>query len=83
MPAVGDRGPLVLPPLRLPAPLREYLRAEAAGGVVLMAAAALALGWANPPWRAAYDALWQTTLTVQVGRFAIGADLRHWSPTAS
>jgi NhaA family Na+:H+ antiporter len=78
MPAVGDRGPLALPPLRLPAPLREYLREEAAGGVVLMAAAALALGWANSPWRAAYDALWQTPLAVQLGRFAIAADLRHW-----
>jgi Na+:H+ antiporter, NhaA family len=78
MPAVGDRGPLALPPLRLPAPLREYLREEAAGGVVLMAAAALALGWANSPWRAAYDALWQTPMAVQLGRFAIQADLRHW-----
>jgi NhaA family Na+:H+ antiporter len=78
MPAVGDRGPLALPPLRLPAPLREYLREEAAGGVVLMAAAALALGWANSPWRAAYDALWQTPLAVRLGRFAIQADLRHW-----
>jgi Na+:H+ antiporter, NhaA family len=78
MPAVGDRRPLTRPPLRLPAPLREYLREEAAGGIVLMAAAALALGWANSPWRAAYDALWQTPLAVQLGRFAIQADLRHW-----
>ena len=58
--------------------LREFLREEAAGGVVLMAAAALALGWANSPWRAAYTALWQTPLAVQMGRFAIEADLRHW-----
>ena len=58
--------------------LREFLREEAAGGVVLMAAAALALGWANSPWRAAYTALWQTPLAVQLGRFAIEADLRHW-----
>ena len=43
MPATGDRGPLVPPPLRLPAPLREGLRDEAAGGVVLMVAAAVAL----------------------------------------
>jgi Na+:H+ antiporter, NhaA family len=74
----GDRGPLVPPPLRLPAPLREYLREEAAGGVVLMVAAAVALGWANSPWRAAYDALWETSLAVELGRFAIEADLRHW-----
>jgi NhaA family Na+:H+ antiporter len=78
MPASDDRGPQALPPLRLPAPLREYLREEAAGGVVLMAVAALALGWANSPWRAAYAALWQTQLAVQLGRFGIEADLRHW-----
>jgi NhaA family Na+:H+ antiporter len=78
MPAVGDRGPLVPAPLRLPAPLREYLREEAAGGVVLMVAAALALGWANSPWRAAYAALWETPLAVRLGRFGIEADLRHW-----
>jgi NhaA family Na+:H+ antiporter len=65
-------------PLRLPAALREYLREEAAGGIVLMAAAALALAWANSPWRAAYDTLWATPLAFQLGRFALHTDLRHW-----
>jgi len=78
MPTRDGRKPPAPPPLRLPAPLREYLREEAAGGVVLMAAAALALGWANSPWQAAYIALWQTPLAVQLGRFAIEADLRQW-----
>jgi Na+:H+ antiporter, NhaA family len=78
MPATDDRDPLVPPPLRLPAALREYLRAEAVGGVVLMVAAALALGWANSPWRAAYGALWATPLAVRLGRFGIDADLRRW-----
>ena len=72
------RKPLVPPPLRLPTPLREYLRDEAAGGVVLMVAAALALVWANSPWRASYTALWGTPLAVELGRFGIAADLRHW-----
>jgi NhaA family Na+:H+ antiporter len=78
MPATGDRKPLVPPPLRLPTPLREYLREESAGGVALMAAAALALAWANSPWRAAYDALWETGLAVPLGRLSLEADLRHW-----
>jgi NhaA family Na+:H+ antiporter len=65
-------------PLRLPAALREYLREEAAGGIVLMAAAAVALAWAGSPWRAAYDALWATPLGFQLGRFALHTDLRHW-----
>jgi NhaA family Na+:H+ antiporter len=78
MPTRDGRRPPVPPPRRLPAPLREYLREEAAGGVALTAAAALALALANSPWRAAYDALWETTLAVRLGRFAIEADLRHW-----
>ena len=78
MPTTADREPLVPPPLRLPTALREYLHNEAAGGVVLMVAAAVALGWANSPWRAAYDALWATPASLRLGRFALGADLRHW-----
>jgi Na+:H+ antiporter, NhaA family len=78
MPATGDRGPLVPPPLRLPAPLREYLREEAAGGVALMVAAAIALVWANSPWRDGYTALWETPAALRVGRYALEADLRHW-----
>jgi Na+:H+ antiporter, NhaA family len=78
MPTRDDRQPLVPPPRRLSAPLREFLGEEAAGGIVLMAAAALALGWANSPWRAAYTALWETHLAVEVGRLDIAADLRHW-----
>jgi Na+:H+ antiporter, NhaA family len=78
MSTVDDRQPLVPPPLRLPTPLREYLRNEAAGGVVLVVAAAIALVWANSPWSAAYAALWETRLAVELGRFGIEADLRHW-----
>jgi Na+:H+ antiporter, NhaA family len=65
-------------PLRLPAALREYLREEAAGGIVLMATAAVALAWASSPWRAAYDALWATPLGFQLGRYALHTDLRGW-----
>ena len=78
MPATGNRGTLVTPPLRLPTPVREYLRNEATGGVALMVAAAVALVWANSPWRAAYTALWETTAAVRLGRFTLEADLGHW-----
>ena len=74
--------PLVPSPLRLPAPLREYLREEAAGGVALMVAAAVALVWANSPWRAAYTALWETGASVQLGRFASRPTCATGSTTA-
>jgi NhaA family Na+:H+ antiporter len=73
-----DRQPLVPAPLRLPAALREYLREEAAGGIVLMVAAAVALAWANSPWRAGYAALWETPVAFQLGRHTLETDLRHW-----
>jgi NhaA family Na+:H+ antiporter len=64
---MDTRRPVVPAPLRLPVPLREYLREEAAGGIVLMAAAALALAWANSPWQGGYTGLWETRLAVQLG----------------
>ncbi len=37
--------------------LREFVRTEAFGGVLLVVAAVAALAWANSPWGASYDAL--------------------------
>jgi NhaA family Na+:H+ antiporter len=57
--------------------VREFLDTEAAGGLVLLAAA-LALGWANSPWSSAYEALWGTELAVEVGHWTLALDLQHW-----
>jgi NhaA family Na+:H+ antiporter len=78
MRSLRDGQPLRPAPLRMPVALRDFLREETAGGAVLIAAAALALGWANSPWRDAYHALWQTVLEVRLGRFGLGGDLRQW-----
>jgi NhaA family Na+:H+ antiporter len=63
---------------RLVVPLREFLDTEIAGGLVLLAATAVALTWANSPWSSAYEALWRTELAVEVGRWSLALDLRHW-----
>jgi NhaA family Na+:H+ antiporter len=47
-----------LPERRLPRAVREFLRTEAAGGVVLVGAAVVALAWANSPWQHGYRGLW-------------------------
>ena len=70
--------PSTVPGLRLPRVVRHFLHTESAGGVVLLVGAATALVWANSPWRASYESLWTTELALQVGRFRIGDDLRHW-----
>ena len=48
-------------------PLQRLLRHEAAGGAVMLAAAAVALVWANSPWGDSYVELWATPLRVELG----------------
>jgi NhaA family Na+:H+ antiporter len=45
---------------------------------VLLIAAVAALLWANSPWRESYRTLWETELSIGVGRFVLADDLRHW-----
>ena len=59
-------------------PLADFLREEAAGGLVLLGATVVALVWANTPARDAYEDLWHTDLTLGAGSLAIREDLRHW-----
>ena len=59
-------------------PLREFLHAEAAGGIVLAVAAGVALGWANSPLAESYTTLWGYKLTIGVGPASLTEDLRHW-----
>ena len=76
---MSDRQPDQQGPVRRAlGPLAEFLHDEAAGGVVLLAAAVVALVWANTPARDAYDTLWATDLKLGVGSAAIEEDLRHW-----
>lgn len=59
-------------------PVQRFLHVEAAGGIVLVAAAAVALVWASSPWSGAYDDLWSTVVTLEVGDLVLSEDLRHW-----
>jgi NhaA family Na+:H+ antiporter len=60
------------------APLRNFLRTESAGGVVLVVAALVALVWANSPWKASYEELWHTRLAISLGDRSLDLDLREW-----
>jgi NhaA family Na+:H+ antiporter len=59
-------------------PLEEFMHASAAGGVVLLGAATLAVALANSPLAGAYDAAIHTTLGVSLGPFALQETLQHW-----
>ncbi|MCF6378029.1 Na+/H+ antiporter NhaA [Nocardioides KLBMP 9356] len=59
-------------------PVREFLRVEAAGSLLLLLAAAVALLWANSPWASSYDSLWHTHLVLDVGPLHLDESLQHW-----
>jgi NhaA family Na+:H+ antiporter len=59
-------------------PVREFLRVEAAGSLLLLLAAAVALVWANSPWASSYDAFWHAHLTLDVGPLHLDETLQHW-----
>ncbi len=61
----------------LPRGLQRFLRTESSGAAVLLLFTAIALVWANSPWKASYDTLWGTKVTLEVGHFVRTEDLRH------
>ncbi len=63
---------------RISASILAFIRMEAAGGLLLMACAALALVWANSPFAASYAELWGAYLTVGLEDAAISKPLILW-----
>ncbi|MET0399562.1 MAG: Na+/H+ antiporter NhaA [Longimicrobiaceae bacterium] len=63
---------------RLLAPVSAFIRTESAGGLVLMAAAAVALVLANSPWAGPFHHLWETVLALRVGPWEASHSLHHW-----
>ncbi len=66
------------PILRLTAPIRRFLRIEAASGAVLLACTLVALLLANSPWAAAVRDFWDTHLRLGVGAWTLDKPLHFW-----
>ncbi len=59
--------------------LRTFFHIETAGGIVLLVATAVALLWANSPFKDSYTTFWNTDLTLlSFGDFSLTEDLEHW-----
>ncbi len=58
--------------------LLEFLRTEEASGLLLLAAAVVALLWANSPIGDLYDRLWEVVGAVEVGTLSLSRSLHHW-----
>jgi len=59
-------------------PIRKFLRLESAGGILLVAAAALAMVLDNSPLAWLYDKLLQVPFVVQLGALALEKPLLLW-----
>ncbi|HKK15042.1 MAG TPA: Na+/H+ antiporter NhaA, partial [Gammaproteobacteria bacterium] len=59
-------------------PFEEFIRNQAAGGVVLLFSALCALILANSPVGHAYESALHTSIGVRVGPFELTKSLQHW-----
>ncbi len=55
--------------------VRDFMKLESAGGILLLAAAVIAMLVANSPLAAMYDSLLDTTVAIQVGALSINKPL--------
>jgi NhaA family Na+:H+ antiporter len=72
---VRNKGGLADVPLSA---IREFLRHEAAGGIVLLAAAVLAFILTNSPLAGAYERFFELHLTLKLGDLGLDKSLGHW-----
>jgi len=62
---LGKREPLLA--RRIGLSMQRFLGIEAAGGILLIFAAVIALIWANSPWSNSYFDLWNTEIHISIG----------------
>ena len=60
------------------ATFERFMHIESVSGIVLLAAASVALVWANSPAAATYDALWHQNLSIGIGNFTFSRSLHFW-----
>lgn len=60
------------------ATLNRFLHIEAVSGIVLLAAAAIALIWANSAFADSYHDLWHMPFSVGLGNFVFSQSLHFW-----
>src|SRR5690606_39570407 len=60
------------------ATLNRFLHIEAVSGIVLLAAAAIALIWANSAFADSYHDFWHMPFSVGLGNFVFSQSLHFW-----
>jgi len=65
-------------PRKVVQPLQAFLQTEISSAILLLAATAAALIWANAPFSESYQGFWGTELTIRIGTRALTHDLQGW-----
>ncbi len=79
MKRIGHSAVPLTPIRRILHPFEQFLRIESSGGILLLAATAAALIWANVPHGAAtYEHFWHTPIAIEIGKFKLSLTLVHW-----
>jgi Na+:H+ antiporter, NhaA family len=67
-----------LPIEALKSPFVRFAKMEATSGILLLLGTIAALAWANSPWEASYHTLWNTQVSISVGRFGLSESRHEW-----
>jgi NhaA family Na+:H+ antiporter len=59
-------------------PFQEFAQKGVLGGILLLVATAVALTWANSPWRESYFHLWEMQLVLGGAAEPVRGSLHHW-----
>ena len=67
------------PPIeRLIQPFKEFTKAEASSGIVLIICTVIALLWANTGISESYFSLWHTKISIGIEEYSLNYTLHHW-----
>jgi NhaA family Na+:H+ antiporter len=82
-PTVSSAPPEAWEPARrvrqaIASPIQRFLAIEASSGLLLMAATAIALIWANSPWSHSYEALWHVPIGIGIGSWSFVQPVHFW-----
>jgi NhaA family Na+:H+ antiporter len=70
--------PAPTPIERILRPFQAFTERETSSGLVLLGCAVIALAWANSPWSASYEHLWEQPIAIGHPRFGLTMSLHHW-----
>ena len=59
-------------------PFTRFARMEASSGILLLAVTAVALIWANSPWQHTYHTVWETDVSLALGRSVLTWSRHLW-----